>query len=594
MSIEKLMQSYTLLAVEQLYGFTVNDKQIQIQITNKDFEGDYTLVVFPLLRISRKTPEATANEIGEKLKSSYAVIQSYNVIKGFLNIKFTSEFWIKRLNDAVENENFGFSCGNGKKLMIEYSSPNTNKPLHLGHVRNNLLGYAVANILEASGNDVVKVNLVNDRGVHICKSMLAWQKFGNGETPESSGKKGDHLVGEYYVRYDSEYKKQLAEIVASGIAEDEAKRNVPIQLEVQEMLRKWEAKDTETIALWEKMNSWVYAGFDKTYNDMGVSFDKIYYESQTYLLGKTLVKEGLDKGVFFKKEDGSVWIDLTADGLDQKLLLRSDETSVYITQDLGTAQQRVAEYNIEQMIYVVGNEQNYHFQVLKLILKKLGFAWADSIYHLSYGMVELPEGKMKSREGTVVDADDLIELMISTAHEMSKELGKLDDLSDVEINNVCRMVGLGALKYFILKVDPKKTMLFDPKESIDFNGNTGPFIQYTYARINSILRKADEQQIKIPKTSVCANISEKEISIIKLIDTFPATLALAAKEFSPAVIANYAYDIAKEFNQFYHEHQILREENEDLKLFRLMLSKKVAIMIKKSMKLLGIDVPDRM
>ncbi|MDR2653621.1 MAG: arginine--tRNA ligase [Prevotellaceae bacterium] len=594
MNMEKLMKSYVHLVVEQLYGITVNDKQIQIQITNNDFEGDYTLVVFPLLSISRKTPEATANEIGEKLKTLYAEIQSYNVVKGFLNIKFTSEFWIKRLNIAVENENFGFSCGNGKNLMIEYSSPNTNKPLHLGHVRNNLLGYAVANILEACGNDVVKVNLVNDRGVHICKSMLAWQKFGNGETPESSGKKGDHLVGEYYVRYDIEYKKQLSEIVAGGIAEDEAKRNVPIQFEVQEMLRKWEAKDSETIALWEKMNSWVYAGFDKTYNDLGVSFDKIYYESQTYLSGKTLVKEGLDKGVFFKKADGSVWIDLTADGLDQKLLLRSDETSVYITQDLGTAQQRVAEYNIEQMIYVVGNEQNYHFQVLKLILKKLGFAWADSIYHLSYGMVELPEGKMKSREGTVVDADDLIELMIATAHEMSKELGKLDDLSDNEINSVCRMVGLGALKYFILKVDPKKTMLFDPKESIDFNGNTGPFIQYTYARINSILRKADDQQIEIPKASACTNISEKEVSLIKLIDTFPETLALAAKEFSPAVIANYAYDIAKEFNQFYHEHQILREENEDLKFFRLMLSKKVAIMIKKSMKLLGIDVPDRM
>ncbi|MDR2064322.1 MAG: arginine--tRNA ligase [Prevotellaceae bacterium] len=592
--MEKLMQTYIRLAVEQLYGTTVTDKQIQIQITNKDFEGDYTLVVFPLLRTSRKTPEATANEIGEKLKSLYPEIKSYNVIKGFLNIKFASVFWIQRLNDAVENENFGFSYGNGKKLMIEYSSPNTNKPLHLGHVRNNLLGYAVANILEANGNSVVKVNLVNDRGVHICKSMLAWQKFGNGETPESSGKKGDHLVGEYYVRYDHEYKKQLSEIIAGGIDEEQAKRKVPVQIEVQEMLRKWEAKDAETIDLWEKMNSWVYAGFDKTYSDMGVSFDKIYYESQTYLSGKNLVNEGLNKGVFFKKEDGSVWVDLTGDGLDQKLLLRSDETSVYITQDLGTAQQRIDEYNIEQMIYVVGNEQNYHFQVLKLILKKLGFAWADSIYHLSYGMVELPEGKMKSREGTVVDADDLMELMISTARGMSKELGKLDDLSDVEIDSVCRMIGLGALKYFILKVDPKKTMLFDPKESIDFNGNTGPFIQYTYARINSILRKAHEQQIQIPQKSQCANISEKEISIIKLINIFPETLKLAAKEFSPAVIANYVYDIAKEFNQFYHEYQILREENEELKLFRLMLSEKVAIMIKKSMKLLGIDVPDRM
>jgi arginyl-tRNA synthetase len=594
MNMENLLQMYVQLVVEQLYGMTVANEQIQIQVTNKDFEGDYTLVVFPLLRISRKTPEATANDIGEKLKFLYSEIKSYNVIKGFLNIKFTSEFWLQKFNDAVENENFGFSCKNKKKLMIEYSSPNTNKPLHLGHIRNNLLGYAVANILEASGNDVVKVNLVNDRGVHICKSMLAWQKFGNGETPESSGKKGDHLVGEYYVLYDREYKKQLSEMIADGMDEDEAKRKVPIQLEVQEMLRKWESKDPETIALWEKMNSWVYAGFDKTYSELGVSFDKIYYESQTYLSGKSLVKEGLDNGVFFKKEDGSVWIDLTAEGLDQKLLLRSDETSVYITQDIGTARQRIDEYNIEQMIYVVGNEQNYHFQVLKLILKKLGFAWADSIYHLSYGMVELPEGKMKSREGTVVDADDLIELMISTARDMSKELGKLDDLNAAEVDNICRMIGLGALKYFILKIDPKKTMLFDPKESIDFNGNTGPFIQYTYARINSILRKANEQQIKIPQKSVYANISEKEISIIKLINIFPYALALAAKELSPAVIANYVYDIAREFNQFYHEHQILREENEELKLFRLLLSKKVALMIKKSMKLLGIDVPDRM
>ncbi|MDR1198121.1 MAG: arginine--tRNA ligase [Prevotellaceae bacterium] len=594
MIIEKLLQTYARLAVEQLYGMTVTYEQIQIQVTNKDFEGDYTLVVFPLLRLSRKTPEITANEIGKKLKSLSAEIESYSVVKGFLNIKFTSEFWIQRLNTAVENENFGFSCRNGKKLMIEYSSPNTNKPLHLGHIRNNLLGYAVANILEACGNDVVKVNLVNDRGIHICKSMLAWQKFGNGETPESSGKKGDHLVGEYYVLYDREYKKQLSEITAGGVDEDEAKRSVPVLLEVQEMLRKWEAGDPETVALWEKMNSWVYAGFDKTYRDLGVSFDKIYYESQTYLSGKNLVREGLDKGIFFQKEDGSVWIDLTADGLDQKLLLRSDKTSVYITQDLGTARQRVDEYSIDQMIYVVGNEQNYHFQVLKLILKKLGFAWADSIYHLSYGMVELPEGKMKSREGTVVDADDLIKLMISTACEMSKELGKLDDLSRDEAESVCRMTGLGALKYFILKVDPKKTMLFDPKESIDFNGNTGPFIQYTCARISSILRKADEQQIKIPTISTHAHISEKEISLIKLIDAFPETLALAAKEFSPAVIANYAYDVAKEFNQFYHEHQILREKNEELKLFRLMLSQKVALMIKKSMKLLGIDVPERM
>ena len=583
------------LAIKQLYGVDVADEQIQIQLTNKEFEGDYTLVVFPLLKISRKSPEITASEIGEVLKNSMTEIESYSVVKGFLNIKFTFDFWLGRLNTAVENDDFGFLHNTGKKLMIEYSSPNTNKPLHLGHIRNNLLGYSVAHILEADGNNVVKVNLVNDRGVHICKSMLAWQKFGNGETPESTGKKGDHLVGEYYVRYNQEYTKQLAEICADkNISEEEAKRNVPIQNEVQEMLRKWEAKDTEIIELWEKMNSWVYAGFDKTYSDLGVSFDKIYYESQTYLLGKNIVQQGLDKGVFFKKDDGSVWIDLTADGLDQKLLLRSDNTSVYMTQDLGTAQQRFAEYNIDRLIYVVGNEQNYHFQVLKLILKKLGYEWADTLHHLSYGMVELPEGKMKSREGTVVDADDLIEMMISTAREMSKELGKLDELSDDEANSVCRMIGLGALKYFILKVDPKKTMLFDPKESIDFNGNTGPFIQYTHARIKSLLRKADEQKIEIPQKSTYKNLNEKEISMIKLIELFPETLAEAAKGFSPAVIAGYAYDIAKEYNQFYHEYQILREENEDTKLFRLMLSKKVAIMIKKSMLLLGIDVPERM
>ncbi|MDR3287091.1 MAG: arginine--tRNA ligase [Prevotellaceae bacterium] len=594
MSIDKFMQAFAKLAVEQLYGVEIASELIQVQITNKDFEGDYTLVVFPLLKISRKSPEITANEIGEKLKSLNAEIKSYNVVKGFLNIKFTPEFWIQRFNIAAAKDDFGYSYNSGKKLMIEYSSPNTNKPLHLGHIRNNLLGYAVAHILEAAGNDVVKVNLVNDRGVHICKSMLAWQKFGNGETPESSGKKGDHLVGEYYVRYDQEYKRQLAEIISGGVDEDEAKRNVPVQAEVQEMLRKWEAKDVEIIDLWAKMNSWVYSGFDKTYKDLGVSFDKIYYESQTYLLGKSLVQEGLKKGVFFRKDDGSVWVDLTADGLDQKLLLRSDDTSVYITQDLGTAQQRVDEYNIEQMIYVVGNEQNYHFQVLKLILKKLGFDWADSIHHLSYGMVELPEGKMKSREGTVVDADDLIDVMISTAREMSKELGKLDALSDSEADSVCRMVGLGALKYFILKVDPKKTMLFDPKESIDFNGNTGPFIQYTHARIKSVLRKADEQNINIPQKSTYKNPNEKEISLIKLIDTFPETLALAAKEFSPAIIANYVYDVAKEFNQFYHEYQILREDDEETILFRLMLSQKIAMMIKNSMSMLGIEVPNIM
>ena len=594
MNVENLLQANVKLAVKQLYATDVADEQIQIQVTNKDFEGDYTLVVFPLLRISRKSPEITATEIGEKLKTLSDEIEAYSVVKGFLNMKLSAAFWLQRLHAAVSNQNFGFADKNGNKLMIEYSSPNTNKPLHLGHIRNNLLGSSVANILEANGNDVVKVNLVNDRGVHICKSMLAWQKFGNGETPETAGKKGDHLVGEYYVRYDREYKQQLSELLATGIDEDEAKRNVPVQLEVQEMLRKWEAKDPETIALWEKMNSWVYAGFDKTYKDLGVSFDKIYYESQTYLLGKNIVQQGLDKGVFFKKDDGSVWIDLTDDGLDQKLLLRSDNTSVYITQDLGTAMQRIDEYGISEMIYVVGNEQNYHFQVLKLILKKLGFAWADFIHHLSYGMVELPEGKMKSREGTVVDADDLIEVMIATAREMSKELGKLDDLSDSEANEVCRMVGLGALKYFILKVDPKKTMLFDPKESIDFNGNTGPFIQYTHARIKSVLRKANEQQIEIPAQSDYTALGEKEISLIKLIDVFPETLAAAAKSFSPAVIANYAYDIAKEYNQFYHDYQILRESSKQAKSFRLMLSQKVAHVIKNAMKLLGIDVPERM
>lgn len=594
MNIENFLQQKSVEAISALYG-DVDSKLVQVQKTRKDFEGDFTLVVFPFLKTSRKGPEATADEIGHYMTEHFAEIKSFNVVKGFLNINLSHDFWIDCFNDIVSDENFGFAPSSSRSVMVEYSSPNTNKPLHLGHIRNNLLGYSVSRLLEANGNKVMKVNLVNDRGIHICKSMLAWQMFGNGETPASSGMKGDHLVGKYYVAFDKEYKKEIKELTDNGMSEEEAKKEAPVMKKAQEMLRKWEARDPEVYELWKTMNGWVYEGFDKTYKDMGVGFDRVYYESQTYLLGKSLVQEGLDKGIFFRKEDGSVWVDLESDGLDQKLLLRGDGTSVYMTQDLGTALQRHDEYRFDQMVYVVGNEQNYHFQVLKLILKKLGYAWSDSIYHLSYGMVELPEGKMKSREGTVVDADDLIAEMVKTAREMSAELGKLDGLSEKEIDDISRMVGLGALKYFILKVDPKKTMLFDPKESIDFNGNTGPFIQYTHARIRSVLRKAAEMGIEVNGTiSKGAELADKEVDIIRQLNDFESSVALAGENLSPAMIASYCYDMAKEFNQYYHDYSFLKEENETVRKNRLGIAVQVARIIKRGMALLGIDVPERM
>ncbi len=589
-NIEDFISSIVAGAAQELYGVSDN---IQIQKTRKEFEGDYTVVVFPLLRASRKSPEATATELGEKIVASTPEIKSFNVIKGFLNLVVDPSFWAARFAEIVATENYGMAPASGRTIMIEYSSPNTNKPLHLGHIRNNLLGYSVATILKANGHNVIKVNLVNDRGIHICKSMLAWQLYGNGETPESSGMKGDHLVGKYYVEFDKHYKQQVKELVAGGISEEDAKRQAPIMLQAQDMLRKWEAKDEEVYALWERMNGWVYEGFDVTYKALGVDFDKVYYESQTYLLGKSLVEEGLNKGVFFRKEDNSVWIDLEADGLDQKLLLRGDGTSVYMTQDLGTALSRFEENKLDDMIYVVGNEQNYHFQVLKLVLKKLGYEWSDNIFHLSYGMVELPEGKMKSREGTVVDADDLIADMVGTAREMSDELGKLDGATEEEANAISTMVGLGALKYFILKVDPKKTMLFDPRESIDFNGNTGPFIQYTHARICSILRKANESGIEI-KEYASATLLPEEVELIKSLADYPAAVRNAGQQFAPSVVAAYAYDLAKQFNGYYHDHSILKEECEVVRSLRLMLAKEVARVIRSAMALLGIDVPERM
>ena len=589
MNIEKHLLKEIAECVEALYGVAGVD--LQLQKTRKEFEGDYTLVVFPLLRTSRKSPDATAEEIGAALAARLPEqVKSYNVIKGFLNISLCESFWAERFAEMAATENYGIAASNGKTVMVEYSSPNTNKPLHLGHIRNNLLGYSVAQILSACGYNVIKANLVNDRGIHICKSMIAWQRYGEGETPESSGMKGDHLVGKYYVEFDKHYKAEVAELVADGMSEDEAKKQAPILRDAQEMLRKWEMGDSEVRALWEKMNGWVYEGFDVTYKAMGVNFDKIYYESQTYLLGKELVDEGLAKGVFYRREDGSVWIDLTGDGLDEKLLLRGDGTSVYMTQDLGTAFRRFEDNALDGMIYVVGNEQNYHFQVLKLVLKKLGYAWSDDIFHLSYGMVELPEGKMKSREGTVVDADDLIEDMVGTAREMSQELGKLDGLSEAEVAEVCHTVGLGALKYFILKVDPKKTMLFNPRESIDFNGNTGPFVQYTHARICSVLRKAEGEALN----SEGATYLPEEVELIKYLVDFPATVLSAGENYSPALIAAYVYDLAKMYNGYYHDHSILREENAAVRAMRLKLSALVAKVIKTGMGLLGITVPSRM
>ncbi len=592
MNIENYISQIVSQSVEALYG-RADASQLQIQKTRKEFDGDYTLVTFPLLKLSRKSPEATATEIGEHIVANNPSVASFNVIKGFLNLSLAPSFWAERFAESAADERFGEAAPTGRTIMIEYSSPNTNKPLHLGHIRNNLLGYSVAQILKANGHNVIKVNLVNDRGIHICKSMLAWKLFGGGETPASSGLKGDHLVGKYYVEFDKHYKAEIKQLVESGMSEEEAKKNAPVMREAQEMLRKWEAKDPEVYGLWQTMNGWVYDGFDVTYKELGVDFDKVYYESQTYLLGKSLVQEGLDKGVFFRKEDNSVWIDLTADGLDQKLLLRGDGTSVYMTQDLGTALRRFEDNKLDDMIYVVGNEQNYHFQVLKLVLKKLGYDWSDNIYHLSYGMVELPEGKMKSREGTVVDADDLIADMVSTAREMSDELGKLDGCTEEEAAAICNMVGLGALKYFILKVDPKKTMLFDPRESIDFNGNTGPFIQYTHARICSIMRKADEAGIdRTPHA--CDELLPEEIGLIKSLADFPNAVAAAGENFAPSIIASYAYDLAKTFNGYYHDHSILREEDERKRAMRVTLAAEVARVLDKAMKLLGIDVPQRM
>ncbi|MBR5850673.1 MAG: arginine--tRNA ligase [Alistipes sp.] len=593
MEIEKMILNAVSRSVEALYG-ELSGEQLQIQKTRKEFEGDYTLVVFPLLKKSRKSPEMTANEIGAHIVENTPEVASYNVIKGFLNLTLDASFWADRFVEMVADKGFGQAAPTGRTMMIEYSSPNTNKPLHLGHIRNNLLGYSVAEILKANGHSVIKANLVNDRGIHICKSMLAWKRYGGGETPESSGMKGDHLVGKYYVEFDKHYKAEIKELVAGGMSEDEAKKQASIMREAQEMLRKWETGDEEVRALWTMMNGWVYDGFDVTYKALGVDFDKVYYESQTYLLGKSLVEEGLAKEVFYRREDNSVWIDLTGDGLDEKLLLRGDGTSVYMTQDLGTAFRRFEDNKLDDMVYVVGNEQNYHFQVLKLVLKKLGYAeWSDHITHLSYGMVELPEGKMKSREGTVVDADDLIADMVKTAREMSAELGKLDGCTEEEAEAVSTMVGLGALKYFILKVDPKKTMLFDPRESIDFNGNTGPFIQYTHARICSVLRKAAEQGLSFEGKAEAAMIGE-EIELVKMLTEYPSTVAAAGENFAPSMIAAYIYELAKSFNGYYHDHSILKEENAEVRKLRLQLAAQVAQVIRKGMRLLGIEVPERM
>ena len=605
MNIEQKLVSSVIGGLKALYGQDVPAAQVQLQKTKKEFEGHLTLVVFPFLRMSKKGPEQTAQEIGEYLQANEPSVAAFNVIKGFLNLTIASSAWIELLNGIHADKQYGIVAvtDNSPLVMIEYSSPNTNKPLHLGHVRNNLLGNALANIVAANGNKVVKTNIVNDRGIHICKSMLAWQKYGNGETPESSGKKGDHLIGDYYVSFDKHYKAEVKELMAKfqseGMNEEEAKAKAeaesPLMKEAREMLVKWEANDPEVRALWKKMNDWVYAGFDETYRMMGVTFDKIYYESNTYLEGKEKVMEGLEKGFFYRKEDGSVWADLTGEGLDHKLLLRADGTSVYMTQDIGTAKLRFADYPIDKMIYVVGNEQNYHFQVLSILLDKLGFDWGKGLVHFSYGMVELPEGKMKSREGTVVDADDLMAEMIDTAKETSNELGKLDGLTKEEADNIARIVGLGALKYFILKVDARKNMTFNPKESIDFNGNTGPFIQYTYARIQSVLRKAKEAGIEIPaQLPAGIELSEKEEGLIQMVADFAAIVKQAGEDYSPSIIANYTYDLVKEYNQFYHDFSILREENEAVKVFRLALSENVAKVVRLGMGLLGIEVPDRM
>ena len=594
MNIESQIITSAQEAVSSLYGQQVPEKMVQLQKTRSEFEGNLTLVVFPFLKISKKNPEQTAQEIGQYLADHCEAVAGYNVVKGFLNLVIAPAAWLALLNDINANEHYGERQANENSplVMIEYSSPNTNKPLHLGHVRNNLLGWSLAQIMQANGNRVVKTNIVNDRGIHICKSMLAWLKYGNGETPETSGKKGDHLIGDYYVAFDKHYREEVKQLVESGMDEEQAKQEAPLIKEAHEMLVKWENYDPVVRALWQKMNNWVYAGFDETYKKMGVSFDKIYYESQTYLKGKAKVEEGLAKGLFERHADNSVWADLTNEGLDQKLLLRSDGTSVYMTQDIGTAEMRFQDYPIDKMIYVVGNEQNYHFQVLSILLDRLGFKWGKELVHFSYGMVELPNGKMKSREGTVVDADDLMALMVSDAKKTSEELGKFDDMSEDERNEIARIVGMGALKYFILKVDARKNMLFNPEESIDFNGNTGPFIQYTYARIRSILRKAGEQGAsEAPLTAV---LSDKETELIQKMSEYGAAVEQAGKDYSPSGIANYCYELTKVFNQFYHDYSILNEADEQKKLVRLVIARNVAKVIRNGMALLGIEVPERM
>ena len=595
MSIDNIIAQAVCEAVKSLYGVDFEPGKITLQATRKEFEGNLTVVVFPFLKASKKSPEATANEIGEYLAANCDAVKSFNVIKGFLNIVVEPAFWCNMLKHIAATPDYGFKAAtdDSELVMIEYSSPNTNKPLHLGHVRNNLLGYSLSLIMKANGYKVVKTNIVNDRGIHICKSMLAWQKWGNGITPEKAGKKGDHLIGDFYVMFDKHYKDEVKQLMAAGMSEDEAKEKSPLMVEARKMLQRWEAGDEEVRSVWRMMNQWVYDGFNETYRRMGVDFDKIYYESETYLEGKEKVLEGLEKGIMYRKEDGSVWADLTADGLDHKLLLRSDGTSVYMTQDIGTAKLRYQDYPIDKMIYVVGNEQNYHFQVLSLLLDKLGFKWGKDLVHFSYGMVELPEGKMKSREGTVVDADDLMDEMISTARETSAELGKLDGCSAEEADEIARIIGLGALKYFLLKVDPRKNMMFNPKESIDFNGNTGPFIQYTYARIRSLLRKAAEAGIDY-NSDYSIEPGEKEVAIIQKIADFAQVVAEAGKSYSPALVANYVYDLAKEYNQFYHDYSILREENAQVRNFRLKLSEVTSDIIRRATGLLGMEVPERM
>jgi len=592
MKIETTIQQAALAAVKALYGQDVPEKMVQLQKTRSEFEGNLTLVVFPFVKMARKSPEQTGQEIGEYLVQNCEAVSGYNVVKGFLNLSISNEAWLNLLQDIDKEPYYGEKSVDESSalVMIEYSSPNTNKPLHLGHVRNNLLGWSLAQIMQANGNKVVKTNIVNDRGIHICKSMLAWLKYGNGETPETSGKKGDHLIGDYYVAFDKHYREEVKELVAQGMDEEQAKQEAPLIKEAHEMLVKWEQNDPEVRALWEKMNNWVYAGFDETYKKMGVSFDKIYYESQTYLKGKAKVEEGLAKGLFERHDDNSVWADLTNEGLDQKLLLRSDGTSVYMTQDIGTAEMRYEDYPIDKMIYVVGNEQNYHFQVLSILLDRLGFKWGRELTHFSYGMVELPNGKMKSREGTVVDADDLMELMVEDAYKTSMELGKFDDMTEEERREIARIVGMGALKYFILKVDARKNMLFNPEESIDFNGNTGPFIQYTYARIRSILRKAPNTASPSGPT----RLADKEIELIQKLSEYGAAVEQAGKDYSPSGIANYCYELTKVFNQFYHDYSILNEPDEQKKAVRLMLARNVAKVIKNGMALLGIEVPERM